>query len=164
MTGNSDRLSRAGNYVLGLMSEADRERAERDLAVDPAFRGAVLEFAERLQVLDVVPHKEGTGDAGQWKLIAARLADMPQMRGVVEGGIAPAGEVRSFRQGLEQFQEKWEPLFRPELRKEIEIEHFHNSKKNGNALSAVPSRQGAVYAISLIAAFAAGCLTALWLM
>ena len=126
--GKSDRLSRAGNYVLGLMSEADRERAERDLAVDPAFRGAVLEFAERLQVLDVVPHKE-LGGAEQWRLVATQIAEMPQMRGVVEGGIAPDGKARII-----------------------------------SRLRAVPSRQGAVYAISLIAAFAAGCLTALWLM
>jgi hypothetical protein len=35
---------------------------------------------------------------------------------------------------LEQFQEKWEPVFRPELRKNKEIEHFCDSKKNGNAL------------------------------
>ena len=36
---------------------------------------------------------------------------------------------------LEQFQEKWTPVFRPELRKNKEIEHFRDSKKNGNALS-----------------------------
>jgi hypothetical protein len=36
---------------------------------------------------------------------------------------------------LEQFQEKWEPVFRPELRKDKEIEHFRDSKKNGNALA-----------------------------
>jgi hypothetical protein len=35
---------------------------------------------------------------------------------------------------LEQFQEKWTPVFRPELRKNKEIVHFRNSKKNGNAL------------------------------
>ena len=42
MTGEADRMSRAGSYVLGLMDEADRERAERDLEIDPAFRDAVV--------------------------------------------------------------------------------------------------------------------------
>jgi hypothetical protein len=35
---------------------------------------------------------------------------------------------------LEQFQEKWEPVFRSELRKNKGLEHFRDSKKNGNAL------------------------------
>lgn len=34
MGGEGERLSRAGNYVLGLMGEAERQRAERDLEVD----------------------------------------------------------------------------------------------------------------------------------
>ena len=35
---------------------------------------------------------------------------------------------------LEQFQEKCEAVFRPELRKNKEIEHFRDSGKSGNAL------------------------------
>jgi anti-sigma-K factor RskA len=128
MRGESDRLSRAGSFVLGLMSEADRQRAERDLVVDPAFREAVLKFAERLQVLDVVPHKE-LGGAEQWRLVATQIGEMPQMRRVVEDGTAPAGKVWAVGRGL-------------------------LSRR---------SRQ-AVYAASLIAAFAAGYLVALWLM
>jgi len=38
---------------------------------------------------------------------------------------------------LEQFQEKWEPVFRPELRKNKEIEHFHDSEKNGDAVGPI---------------------------
>lgn len=78
MNSETDRLSRAGNYVLGLMSEADRERAERDLEVDAAFREAVLGVAERMRILDFAPRS----DAGDWKLIAARIGQMPHMRGV----------------------------------------------------------------------------------
>ena len=32
-----DRMDRAGRYVLGLMDDDERERAERDLEIDPAF-------------------------------------------------------------------------------------------------------------------------------
>ena len=35
-------------------------------------------------------------------------------------------------QGQEQFQEKWNPIFRPELRQNKELEDFRDSKKNGN--------------------------------
>jgi hypothetical protein len=37
---------------------------------------------------------------------------------------------------LEQFQEKCATVFRPELRKNKELEHFRVSVKNGNALAA----------------------------
>ena len=46
----SDRIARAGDYVLGLMNDAERERAERDLEIDPAFRDAVLQLAERMHM------------------------------------------------------------------------------------------------------------------
>jgi hypothetical protein len=38
------------------------------------------------------------------------------------------------RAGLEQFQDKRKPVFRPELRKNKTIERFCDSKKSGNAL------------------------------
>ena len=38
MASESDRIARAGDYVLGLMNDRDRQRAERDLEIDPAFR------------------------------------------------------------------------------------------------------------------------------
>jgi len=58
MNGEGERLSRAGNYVLGLMSETDRRRAERDLEFDPAFREAVLRVAERMRLLDFAPQRD----------------------------------------------------------------------------------------------------------
>ena len=82
MHGESDRLSRAGSYVLGLMGEADRERAEHDLEVDPAFREAVFKVAERLHKIEM-PRVEDS-HADHWKHIAAHIAGLPQMRGHAE--------------------------------------------------------------------------------
>jgi anti-sigma-K factor RskA len=88
MTGDADRLSRAGSYVLGLMGEAERERAERDLEVDPEFREAVLQIAGRLRLIDLNPAIEMGTD--QWKLLAQRIGEMPHMR---VGGNVPVGAV-----------------------------------------------------------------------
>jgi anti-sigma-K factor RskA len=77
MSGDTERLSRAGSYVLGLMSEADRERAERDLEIDPAFRDAVVRVAERIRIIE--PAETRADD--RWKLISGRISEMPQMRG-----------------------------------------------------------------------------------
>jgi anti-sigma-K factor RskA len=81
MPGESDRLSRAGSYVLGLMDPAARERAERDLENDPAFRDAVFRVAERMHKFDLPTHG-GTAAPDHWKRIAARISEMPQMRGL----------------------------------------------------------------------------------
>lgn len=134
MGGEGERLSRAGNYVLGLMGEAERQRAERDLEVDADFRDAVLKVAERMKVLDFVPHKDAPTDE-QWRQIAERIAAMPQMRG--SGEAASAATI------------KW-PARKVET--------------VGRGLHAVPSRRAMLLAISLIAAFVAGYVVALWRM
>ncbi len=85
MIDEGDRLARAGHYVLGLMDEEERERAERDLERDGAFRNAVLSIAERMHVLDAGP----TPDS-KWRAISERIADMPQMRGVAPAITLPA--------------------------------------------------------------------------
>ena len=72
-------MSRAGSYVLGLMDEADRERAERDLEIDAEFRDAVVRIAERLHLIDLGPAPEPDA-ADQWKLLAQRISEMPHMR------------------------------------------------------------------------------------
>jgi hypothetical protein len=95
MHGESDRLSRAGNYVLGLMGEADRERAEHDLEVDPAFREAVFRVAERLHRIDL-PHIE-SDHADQWKQIATHIAGLPQMRGLADLPTATVLPVRAVK-------------------------------------------------------------------
>lgn len=77
MIDEGDRLARAGHYVLGLMDDEERERAERDLERDGAFRDAVLSIAERMHVLDADPAPDG-----RWRAISERIAELPQMRGV----------------------------------------------------------------------------------
>jgi anti-sigma-K factor RskA len=78
MIDEGDRLARAGHYVLGLMDDEERERAERDLERDGEFRDAVLRLAERMHVLDADPEPDG-----RWRAISERIAEMPQMHGVV---------------------------------------------------------------------------------
>lgn len=36
MASESDRIARAGDYMFGLMNDRERERAERDLQIDPS--------------------------------------------------------------------------------------------------------------------------------
>ena len=69
MTGEADKMSRAGSYVLGLMDAAARERAERDLETDAEFRDAVVRIAERLHLIDLGPATQPDA-ADQWKLLA----------------------------------------------------------------------------------------------
>jgi len=77
MANERDRMARAGDYVLGLMDDRERQRAERDLEVDPAFRDAVVQLAERMHVFD----RASPSDAEErWRLITQRIAEMPQMR------------------------------------------------------------------------------------
>ncbi|MER9136875.1 hypothetical protein NKI20_11270 [Mesorhizobium sp. M0830] len=82
MASESDRIARAGDYVLGLMNDTERERAERDLEIDPAFRDAVVQLAERMHVFDHAEPEE------RWKQITQRIGDLPQMRssGLIDAG------------------------------------------------------------------------------
>lgn len=82
-------MARAGDYVLGLMSDRDRERAERDLEVDPAFRDAVMALAERMRLFDRSASGEDDGE-DRWRQIAQRIAALPQMR---RSGVAIARPV-----------------------------------------------------------------------
>ena len=75
MASESDRIARAGDYVLGLMNDRDRQRAERDLEIDPAFRDTVLRLAERMRVFD-----DAAPVDDRWKLVSQRIADLSQMR------------------------------------------------------------------------------------
>lgn len=84
-------MARAGDYVLGLMDNAERARAERDLEIDPGFRDAVLRVAERMHLLDLKPTPEiAPGDA--WRTIAARIAELPQVRSLQPPDPALAGK------------------------------------------------------------------------
>lgn len=105
MTNDADRLSRAGNYVMGLMNDAERERAERDLERDASFRDAVLSVAERMRLVGAGAMQKGEPDE-RWRMVSARLGDLPQMRGVVpdiEASLAvrPKRPARGFARVLE---------------------------------------------------------------
>ncbi|ESX91154.1 hypothetical protein [Mesorhizobium sp. LSHC412B00] len=87
MAGESDRVARAGDYGLGLMNDRDRERAERDLEIDPAFRDTVMRLAERMHVFDGTGRPSGDDD--RWRLISQRIAELPQMRVVGQDEAKP---------------------------------------------------------------------------
>lgn len=83
MTREDDLVARASKYVLGLMEENDRERAERDLEIDPIFREAVLRVAEHMQLLDLNP--AGVAHPDFWRAISTRIGHLPQMRAEMSG-------------------------------------------------------------------------------
>lgn len=79
MANDPDQMTRAGNYVLGLMDRRERERAEHDLEIDPGFRDAVFRVAERMHMFDAGAAAAAAGK-DDWSAVAARIAEMPQMR------------------------------------------------------------------------------------
>lgn len=79
MANDPDQMTRAGNYVLGLMDRRERERAEHDLEIDPGFRDAVFRVAERMHMFDAAGATKAAGK-DDWSAVAARIAEMPQMR------------------------------------------------------------------------------------
>jgi len=88
-------MDRAGRYVLGLMDDEERERAERDLATDPALREAMVEIAGRMHALDRASAPEHA-PRDQWRSIKERIDAMPQMqraedvwRGTADGVATP---------------------------------------------------------------------------
>ena len=74
MASESDRIARAGDYVLGLMNDKERERAERDLEIDPAFRDAVVRLAERMHVFDRAEKPAGSQSLGAGHAAHRRIA------------------------------------------------------------------------------------------
>ena len=78
-SGDGGQRKRAGDYILGRMSDVERERAERDLEVDAAFRDAVIALAEDMHVFDRA-EAPALPPAARWQAIAARIAELPQMR------------------------------------------------------------------------------------
>lgn len=92
---DAERTARAGQYVSGAMDAVERERAEQDLASDPAFRDAVLRVAQQ------TGRVARPGDDRLWSEVATDLSALPQMRNAlpaIEAGpreAAPAAAVRS---------------------------------------------------------------------
>lgn len=130
MASESDRIARAGDYVLGLMNDRDRQRAERDLEIDPAFRDTVLRLAERMRVFDDAAPVDGASD-NRWKLVSQRIADLPQMR------LAALGEA--------------------EAKPPVVIDRLER-QPYGVGLHSSGRRRGTVIAIALATAFALGYL------
>jgi anti-sigma-K factor RskA len=77
MSDDAERLARAGEYVLGLMDDAARLAAERDIETDPGFRAAVDNFAARMQSLDATA-SANPPPADLWEKIAGRIAGVAQ--------------------------------------------------------------------------------------
>lgn len=93
-----DQMTRAGNYVLGLMDRKERERAEHDLEIDPGFRDAVFRVAERMHMFDAGAAAAAAGK-DDWSAVAARIAEMPQMRRTAAGDLTEA-EAEAGRAGV----------------------------------------------------------------
>lgn len=74
--GDDDRMARAGDYVLGLMDEAEHARAEADMTTDAGFRAAVDRLSARMASLDDTAGRDPVPD-GLWTAVAARLDDAP---------------------------------------------------------------------------------------
>jgi hypothetical protein len=142
-----DRIDRAERYVLGLMDEEERERAERDLEMDAAFRQAMVEMAERMHVFDHMPAAEKTPD-DDWRLLKERIAAMPQMRAAptvepVASTPEPAEPKVIFGR---RRSDRLHAMIIPET----------PPRTIGTGLHSVPSRRALILALALIAAFALG--------
>lgn len=126
MGAEGERGKRAGDFILGRMNEAERERAERDLEFDPAFRDAVIRLADEMRLFQ---RPEAPGDeGGRWKLVAARIAELPQMQPAASDG---------------------PPARRPTI-------DPLNRRPFGMGLHALPNRRAIFVALGLIVAFALG--------
>lgn len=130
-----DRMGRAEDYVLGLMNETERMRAERDMALDPEFRDCVLELARKLQRLHDMKRPEKSADEA-WNEIAERIAELPQMAGVAR---APQGG-------------RAEPARRPLKPRVV------TRRPVDRGLHETGGRQGLVVAVGIAAVFAIGYL------
>lgn len=86
----AERIARAGNYVSGRMNEVERERAEHDLAYDPAFRDAVLRLALSSGRI------AGPAREARWSSVASDLSALPQMQSALQAHASapPSGSSR----------------------------------------------------------------------
>ena len=146
-----DRMDRAGRYVLGLMDDAERERTERDLEIDPAFRDAMVEIAERMHLFDRMPAPgQPAGEASQdhWRLVKEKIDAMPQMRPAPTAKPAQAEpepatpKVNFGRRRSDRLRAGMIPQTVP--------------RTAGIGLHSMPGRRALVLALCLAAAFALG--------
>lgn len=132
-----ERRQRAGHYVMGMLDERERERAERDLEVDAAFREAVVEAAERLNVFPSRPAGGATDEA--WREVAARIKALPHMREV------PAPALPAAAPGGQSFG-----------RRRTDVAPKTPARPAGVGLHHVPGKRGVLLAAVMLAVFALG--------
>jgi anti-sigma-K factor RskA len=77
MSEQSERMERVGNFVLGLMDEAERRAAEAAMRTDPEFRQAVEAFSRSMSPLDLAAAPDPV-PAGMWDKVAAATAGLAQ--------------------------------------------------------------------------------------
>ena len=139
----ADRMKRAANYVLGLMDDDERERAERELEIDPSFRDAVVEIAERMHVFDRIAAPDKAPQDG-WKRLKDYIAGMPQMRAAAPPASPVAAEppVTFGRRRSDARRDTIVPAAAPKVTR--------------IGLHSVPDRRAVMVAAGLIAAFGLG--------
>jgi hypothetical protein len=128
------------------MDDEERERAERDLEIDPAFRDAMVEIAERMQVFDRLPAPDEPTDKAprdDWRLIKERIDAMPQMRPAVAPEPIPTTPPVTFGR---RRSDRLPGTIAPAM----------PARTVGTGLHSVPSRRALVLALCLAAAFALG--------
>lgn len=94
----TDGAARAqiGDYLLGLMDEAERAAFERNMTADAELRDAVDSFAAKLSSLDATASPANV-PSGLWDKIAASIEETPQAQEVPAPvtRMAPASSSRS---------------------------------------------------------------------
>ncbi len=75
----TERLERAGEFVLGLLEGAEKQAAETAMQTDPEFRQAVEAFSRSMAPLDLAARPEAVPPE-MWTRVAAATADLPQER------------------------------------------------------------------------------------
>jgi len=98
-----ERMARAEAYVFGLMNEHERDRAQRDMEVDPEFRECVMALGEQLRRLRERADVPVSIPEDAWQDISRRVAAMPHLTGAetaarIAGMLPPAADAS--RKGL----------------------------------------------------------------
>jgi anti-sigma-K factor RskA len=147
MSETGDRRDRAARYVLGLMDNEERERAERDLEVDAAFREAMVEIAERMHMFD---RTAAPGDVPRdgWWLIKENISAMPQMRPAPKIEPKPSEPMQPESQAT--FGRRRSDRRRPTITAETP------ARSVGTGLNSVSGVRSLALAMALVAAFALG--------
>ena len=159
---DGDRMDRAGRYVLGLMDDDERERAERDLEIDPAFRDAMMVIAERMHVFDRAPAQPTANPQWpiHWRGAVGRLAATQGAHRRDAADAAGAGRRRSRAEPPAGLQVTFGRRRSDKMRGTIVPET--PARTIGTGLHSVPGRRAVVLGLCLIAAFALGYVAGVW--